>query len=402
MTKAPNYAALFARRSMGIRPGLDIVKRVHAALGHPCAGRPVAHIVGTNGKGSVAVMLEHLLRGRGRRTGLFTSPHLQRVSERIRVEGLEVSQSLLDASIEAVLAAEPDDLPRPLSFFEVLTLCTLLVFERVGVDVVVLEAGLGGRLDATRLVTPEVTVVTRIDLDHQAILGDTLAEIAAEKAGAMARGIPVITCDQDPEAMTVLEDHARALGCSLREVEPLSEAVGGFVGAPGRTNAALALVAAGVLGVFATREELLGAKAPGRFEVVPRSPGSIIFDVAHNEASVRALLDTLATLPPAPTLVVSAVSADKNANAIAGLLCGLPGATVWTVADPALELVALPRAEQTYALPELTQACEERLEAGFRVVVCGSHRLVGAMQRAFAGLPPDIDPSEGRDTVFGQ
>lgn len=387
---------------MGIRPGLDIVRKVYAALGHPCAGRTAAHIVGTNGKGSVAVMLEHLLRGRGRRTGLFTSPHLQRVSERIRVEGLEVSRSLLDASIEAVLAAEPSDLPRPLSFFEVLTLSALVVFERAGVDVLVLEAGLGGRLDATRLATPEVSVVTRIDLDHQAILGDTLAEIAAEKAGAMARGIPVITCDQEPDALAVLEDHARAQGCSLRVVEPLAEAVGGFVGSPGRTNAALALVAAGVLGVSASPEELLGARAAGRFEVLPRPPGSIVFDVAHNEASVRALLDTLGTLPPMPTLVVSAVAADKNANAIAALLCGLPGAAVWTVAAPELELVPLPRAEQTHALPELTQACQERLEAGFRVVVCGSHRLVGAMQRSFAGLPPDIDPSEGRRTVFGQ
>ncbi len=147
--------ALFERRTLGVRPGLIAVRGVFDALGQPGADVPAVHIVGTNGKGSIAAMAEHALRARGRRTGLFTSPHLQRVTERIRIDGVEVEDTVLEAAIGWVLQLEHDGLPRPLSFFEVLTLAAMVVFEQSGVDVIVAEAGLGGRLDTSRIVTAE-------------------------------------------------------------------------------------------------------------------------------------------------------------------------------------------------------------------------------------------------------
>ena len=152
MSGSPDWSRLFARRAMGIRLGLGAVRRAHAALGRPAAGRTAVHLVGTNGKGTTAHALAALLGARGLTVGRYTSPHLWSVTERVCVDDRPVSEERLWRACRAVLAvADAPDLPRPLSFFEVLTLAALLVFEEADVDVVVLEAGLGGRLDATRV-----------------------------------------------------------------------------------------------------------------------------------------------------------------------------------------------------------------------------------------------------------
>jgi len=199
------WEALFARRTLGVRLGLEIVEGAYAAMGRPAQGIPAIHVVGTNGKGSTAALAEHALRGRGLRTGLYTSPHLHRVGERVRVGGQPVDDERLRAHVEAVLRVEGGlSLPRPLSFFELLTLAAFDLLAAAGVDAMVVEAGLGGRLDATRLIEPRVVAVTSIDFDHMAILGDTIAKITTEKAAVMRPGVPTVSAPQRPEAEAVL------------------------------------------------------------------------------------------------------------------------------------------------------------------------------------------------------
>src|SRR5690606_24674953 len=195
------------------------------------------------------------------------SPHLQRVTERVHIDGQEVSDATLQGAIERVLAHETPDLPRPLSFFEVLTLAALWLFEAAEVDVVVAEAGLGGRWDATRLVTPTATAIATIGLDHQAWLGSTLTEIAQEKAAVMRANVPVITGSQDSEAQAVLESHARTVGAPLRVVDAWDRPPRGLRGSFQRANAAVAYAAAQVLEPAVRPEDLDGVAWPGRLEV---------------------------------------------------------------------------------------------------------------------------------------
>ncbi|MBL8946375.1 MAG: bifunctional folylpolyglutamate synthase/dihydrofolate synthase, partial [Myxococcales bacterium] len=206
--------ALFERRSLGIRLGLEAVTRAWEQLGAPCRGVPAVHVVGTNGKGSTSAMVDHTLRRWGRRVGLYTSPHLHRVGERVRVDGVAESDDALQAAVDRVLALEQSatSLPRPLSFFEVLTLAAWLRFAERGVDVIVAEAGMGGRWDATRICDARVVAIASIALDHQAFLGDTLAAIAGEKVAVARPGVPVFSVAQAPEVLAVLRAETTAIG----------------------------------------------------------------------------------------------------------------------------------------------------------------------------------------------
>ena len=193
--------ALFERRTLGVRLGLDAVRRVDAALGHPASGVPALQVVGTNGKGSTVAMLAALLRHAcDGPWGVYTSPHLHRVGERVAVAGRAISDAGLHAHVERIEEAERRVDVR-LSFFEVLTLSALLEFEAAKVSGMILEAGLGGRLDATRLRPASVVGIASIDLDHQEYLGNTLAEIAAEKAAVIEPGARAFTVPQASEAM---------------------------------------------------------------------------------------------------------------------------------------------------------------------------------------------------------
>lgn len=391
------YDALFARRTLGVRPGLVAVRGVFEALGRPAGEIPAIHVVGTNGKGSIAAMAEHALRKRGHRTGLFTSPHLQRVTERVRVDGREVDDTVLEAAIGSVLSVEgdPGDRGRPLSFFEVLTLAALVVFEQAGVDLLVVEAGLGGRLDSTRLVDAQAVAMGRIDLDHQAYLGDTLQQIAAEKAGVFRDRVPVFSVPQREAAWTVLERAAWAAPCPLRRPDPIPAPL---PGEHQRYNAAVALAAAAHLDRGVTPEDLDGAHWPARMERRPEGNGEWVLDVAHNPASMEALAICLSNLPPMDTRVVVACSADKDAVGMGMALQGV--GECWTVSDDSLGLCPLPGARLFESLddPELAASLHAHASGGGRVVVCGSHRLVGAAIGLWldegATQPPD--PSDPR------
>ena len=386
---------LFERRAAGIHPGIEHLRAIHRSLGSPSSGIPAIHIVGTNGKGSTAAMCEEALRRRGRRVGLYTSPHLVRVNERIRVLGEPVDDSELQAAVSRVLGHEPAAGPRGLSFFEVLTLAALLVFEEHRLDALVVEAGLGGRLDATRLVEAQAVVVTSIDLDHQQWLGDTLEEIAFEKAGVFRAGVPVFVGPVDPGPDSVLRRRATECGSPYRPVLSLAEAPPALPGDHQRSNAALAVAAAAVLDPQVVAGDAMGVRWPGRLERIDKGQGAVWLDAGHNPAAIAQVVETLGPqLDPARTCVVFGCTSDRPVDEMMSHLSVL-GPTWWVPVEAG---ATPPSAERTFAGPDdaaLLTALNERLQRGDVIVVAGSHRLVGPLRQWVLGRhTSSIDPTD--------
>ncbi len=296
--------------------GLERIRATLDVLGRPQDRLRFIHVAGTNGKGSVCAMIESALRADGRRTGLFTSPHLAEPTERIRIAGRPVAaERFADAFdrvhrvVEKLLEVGAIDLHT--TYFETVTAMAMLIFAEEGVDRVVLEVGLGGRLDATNIVTPELCVITPVDFDHEAFLGKSLESIAREKAGILKAGVPAVISEQRPEAARVLEDRAAELGIAVERTTDWQtrdldmDARGShFVLANGDDlriqcnlagehqvrNAVTAAVALLRLGVShrAIEAGIAAAEWPGRLERVREQP-EIILDGAHNPAGARAL-----------------------------------------------------------------------------------------------------------------
>src|SRR6516162_4884177 len=195
--------------------GLDRIERVLEELGRPQDRLRIVHVAGTNGKGSTCAMIESGLRAAGRRTGLFTSPHLAEPTERIQIDGRSIPAARFTAAFEQVHAAVERVLDMHTTYFETVTAMALLVFAEERADRVVLEVGLGGRLDATNVVAPELCVITPVDYDHEQYLGRSLESIAGEKAGILKRGVPVVVAPQREEARPVIEAHAAELGVAI-------------------------------------------------------------------------------------------------------------------------------------------------------------------------------------------
>ncbi|MCY1063411.1 Mur ligase family protein [Nannocystis sp. RBIL2] len=389
--------ALFARRSLGVIRGLEAVRAAHVALGEPGAGVPVVHVVGTNGKGSTSAMVAHALRRRGRRVGLYTSPHLHRVGERIRLDGVPLTDAAMELLVERVLRLEGPALPRPLTFFEVLTAAALLAFAEAGVEVMVLETGLGGRLDATGVVPATVTLMTPIDLDHQAYLGDTIEAIAGEKAAVMRDGAPVWSAPQQPAAAAVLRAAAAAHRVRLEFVEPLMRAPEGLPGEHQRVNGALALAGARFIDAGVTASDLDGVRWPGRCERVASGGGTVVFDAGHNPHGIAALVTWLEGQPHPGRALVFGCLADKDAPGMLAQLRRLH-APIWLVpAGPGgYDLAPLQTAETRLFLdgigPAFHAAWREHLAAGGELVVCGSHMLVGQLREEVLGEVADELP----------
>ena len=288
---------LYATQLTGIKLGLDTIRRLLDALSVDF-GRThtqVVHVAGTNGKGSVCAMLDAVCRAQGYRTGLFTSPHLVSFRERIRLDGRPIPETAVAERLTHLkqLAAS---LSPPPTFFELTTALALDWFQSQRAEVVVLETGLGGRLDATNALTPAVSVITGLDFDHTAWLGDTLAAIAGEKAGIIKPRVPVVSAPQAPEAAEVIARTAEAQGSLLRVVaEPIPSGWPlGLAGSHQRLNAALALAALDAAGIEAAeparRAGLAEVDWPGRFQRLEN--GQIILDGAHNPAAARRLAHT--------------------------------------------------------------------------------------------------------------
>ena len=421
---------LFPRFTGGVRWGLERTERLLASVGDPHLAYPVLHVGGTNGKGSVAAYLEAALRASGLRTGLYTSPHLCTFRERVRVDGAAVASTALLAAAERLWPALEAEDP---SFFEATTALAFDAFAAAGAEVVVVEVGLGGRLDATNVVRPRASVITNVALDHAEYLGSTLAAVAAEKAGILKPGVPAWTAAAAPEALAVLRARAWEVGAPLTEVggddlEEVRTSLEGtrfrmprtgwgdvalatpLAGAHQALNAALAVRVLDGLeeglrpDAHALARGLASTRWPGRLQVVERAGRPWIFDVAHNPDAMATLVASLDGLSlPRPRIALVGILADKDWRAMLGLLehaverlvlvlpPGAPRERRWDPAAAAGEV----RGTRVSVAPDLAHGLRLLDEAGEArsVLVTGSFHTVGAAL-ALLGLAPDgVDPA---------
>jgi dihydrofolate synthase/folylpolyglutamate synthase len=283
---------LFSTQKKGVKLGLENIYRLLDALDNPQRSLRFIHVAGTNGKGSVCAMLDSVLGAAGVRTGLFISPHLIRFNERIQVQGVPIDDESIVTGIERIRALI-DEEHHP-TFFEITTALALDYFRSRNVELVILETGAGGRMDATNVVTPLVSVLTSIDLDHQKWLGNTPAEIAFEKAGIIKPGIPVISTPQLLEVRPVIEQVAQERSTTITYVDsPIDDSLVGLPGSHQRINAAVAVEALRHVGIKMTstaiKSGLANAFWPGRFH---RIDNRIILDGAHNVSASKRLIQT--------------------------------------------------------------------------------------------------------------
>ncbi|MGE5707685.1 MAG: bifunctional folylpolyglutamate synthase/dihydrofolate synthase [Bacteroidota bacterium] len=391
----------------GIRPGLERIEALLDRLGNPHRGPRILHIAGTNGKGSVAAMLESILRAAGFRVGRYTSPHLVRYTERFLVDGKEVSASRFDAVLSEVektareIEGERDD---PFTEFELLTAAAFLLFAREMLNVWVIETGMGGRWDATNVVLPELSIITNVALDHAEVLGDTVEAIAAEKAGILKPGVPILT-GATGSALALIEKRASELGCPMLRPEGAEfvAADGGdqvfsyggkdyalsLLGTYQWQNAPLAIEAARLLRIpeRTIQEGLSTVRWPGRFEVWQDEEGrNWLFDGAHNPAGMQELLFSLEVFFPGEVFALFGALKDKEWP---GMLDALAQKAEVLYVTPDSMRALTPEAlwKQRPGFPACRTVLEglerAKREAGKRlIVVCGSLYLVGAARDA--------------------
>lgn len=269
---------------------LDRIVQALNQLGNPHLSiPPVIHVAGTNGKGSTIAFMRSILEGEGKTVHVFTSPHLVRINERIVIAGQQITDALLEELSLHVKATAPD-----LSYFEELTCIAFLAFSKIPADYVLLEVGLGGRLDATNIISPRVSVITSISLDHQDYLGATIAAIATEKAGIIKDGKPVVLARQPyPEVREIISSVAHQKKCRLIESQPLKNIELGLKGDHQYDNAATAICVAKILlGDKDYTPHLQAAYWPGRLQQLSKYP-DIWVDGAHNEDGIRVLTTEL-------------------------------------------------------------------------------------------------------------
>ena len=407
-----NLDYLFALEQFGIKFGLENIRAIVDSLGHPERAYETVHIAGTNGKGSVAAMVDAALRHARRRSARYTSPHLIDLRERFVIDGAPVAADALDEAIGDVrrridalrhigaLEVQP-------TFFEVTTAVAFELFRRAAVDIAVVEVGLGGRLDATNVVSPRVTAITSIAFDHEQYLGSTIREIALEKAGIIKPGVPVVVGPMSSEALEAIAEVARERGASLvRACDGVEWTT--VLRTPARDYGRVELALRGehqiANGVVAVRvleqlnvpaaaivEGLTHVSWPGRLDVRRLADGrEAILDAAHNPAGARALASYLKTLPGSPQPLVFAAMRDKDIDgmlrelvpAIGGLV--LTRASTRRAADPdavAERARVLAPALDVRAIASLPAALDAAWQISPRIVVAGSIFLLGDVLR---------------------
>ncbi len=360
---------------------LDRMFALMEELGNPQKKYPIIHVAGTKGKGSVAALCASALKAAGYKTGLYTSPHLWDYVERIQISGEPISHQQLIELVEKIKPAVAK-IPK-LTTFEITTALGLLAFAENDVSAAVIEVGLGGRLDATNIVTPKVSVITSLSYDHMAVLGNTLAEIAGEKAGIIKEGIPVVSAPQVEEALEVLKRVAKEKNSPLTLVgedvkfERLTSSLDGqslsirdelrhltinlqlpLLGSHQIENAAIAYAALKTSRIPISEEAIqqgfAQAKWPARFEVLHRTP-PVVIDSAHNRDSARRLRETLDEyFPEVPVILIFCALEDKD---ISGMLEEL---------KPRLECVVATQADHPRA-PSPEWTAEQVKKAGIAV-----------------------------------
>jgi dihydrofolate synthase / folylpolyglutamate synthase len=409
-------AFLFSLERFGMKFGLANIAALCAALGDPQRTFKAIHIAGTNGKGSVTAMVDAALRAAGHRSARFTSPHLVRLEERFVIGGEEVSPGALDRSAARVRRAaldlvESGGLECLPTFFECTTAIAFDLFRDAGVEIAVLEVGLGGRLDSTNIVSPIATAIVSIDFDHQAQLGDTIASIAAEKAGIAKPGVPMVCGRVSPEALAVIAGICAERGAPLiragddPELAARVDAIPlSLPGAHQRENALVALrlletidadAAQGVpIDAAARRQGLSTASWPGRLETIDHGGCRVLLDAAHNPAGARALADYLRAIAPGGVRLVFGAMKDKAVTDMLAALVPVVRTIVCTTAPgaramPSDELAAIAKSlgmvVQTVTDP--FQAVEEGCQCDRLVVVAGSIFLIGPVrERLLRGI----------------
>ena len=389
---------------LGMKFGLESMTKLMTALGNPHHRYPSVHIAGTNGKGSVTAMVAAALTAAGYRSARYTSPHLERLEERFVVDGREADPAELDHAIgrvrdavQALVAA--GELEASPTFFECATAAAFRLFASSGADIATVEVGLGGRLDATNVLEPLVCAITTVDFDHQAQLGTTIEAIAAEKAGIIKSGAPVVIGRLSPAAEVVVAAEAQRIGSPLmraHEAVALPEDVSPALAGPHqRDNAVVALAVLDALRACgftideaAARRGLESVQWPGRLERFRFRERDVLLDAAHNPAGARALGTYLEAAGwNGATLVFGAMS-DKDAHGMLAALVPHAGHVICTSAPTA-------RAAQAEALAEIAMACGARdievvedpaaaldraCTLTLPVVVAGSIFLIGALR----------------------
>ena len=407
-----NYAEalnhLHSLKAFGFQPGLDNTRRLAAAVGNPEAGLRFIHVAGTNGKGSTCAFIESMQRAAGRRTGLYTSPHLVRFGERIQVD----RQPIPDADLVRLVARLRDAAPKDFepSFFEFTTIVALMWFAERKVDVVVWETGLGGRLDATNIVTPLASVITSIGLDHTQVLGPTIGDIAREKAGIIKPGVPVVTSAEAVDALAVIRHRARELDSPCLVVDrTASERLTTPVSLPGphqRLNAATAAATCRLLRPILPCSDgqlaqgLAHTEWPARMQRIERDGRLWILDGAHNRDGVAVFRQALEEGFPGrrPTLVV-AMLRDKAWREMLADLASVAGRFV----------VAPVNSPRTVSAEEMKEALKEAgCNRPIRTVASGAEALKAVSADpfvAFTGslyfLGEILEQIEGKPTPDG-
>ena len=400
----------------GIRPGLDRMKQLLEEAGNPERSVPAILIAGTNGKGSTAATLSAILRAAGYRTGLYTSPHLVDLEERWRIDEAAVTSESFVAAVGRLeqCATAVGFLP---TYFEALTLLAFFIFEENSCDLSVLEVGMGGRLDATNVAEPVLSIITRIDYDHQEWLGNTIEEIAREKLGIARRGVPLVVSGQPDEVEVLMGQKCRELGCFMHlvseetRIDTFRTAVGGsafslstprghytlkspLVGHHQAENVSTAVRAAEILTErFPQIDEQAIVEGTGstiwrgRLESFDVAGRLVIVDGAHNPAGTKSAADFIASLPGPRALVFGALS-DKD---IAAMLLSLEGLFVRVfLTAPDSDRSAAPESligsvgcENVQVVSDSTEAITLALAAPgmTTVVICGSLYLAGSAIR---------------------
>jgi dihydrofolate synthase/folylpolyglutamate synthase len=397
---------LFGLEQFGIKFGLDNIRAIVARLGHPERSFRSVHVAGTNGKGSVTAMVDAGVRAAGYRAARYTSPHLMALNERFVIDGRPVADAAMISAISDVRTAvegllADGGLEVQPTFFEVTTAVAFELFRRASVELAVIEVGLGGRLDATNVITPEATAITSIAFDHQLYLGSSLGSIAREKAGIIKPGVPLVLGELDPEAAVVIEEIARANGAAIFRTAA-ADLHGERVGLPGehqRRNAAVAVRLLEVLngrGIAVTQDAihaaLTDASWPGRLDLRRLPDGrELLLDAAHNPAGAAALAAYLRSQAGPPLPLVFAAMRDKDvAGMFRALLPVVHSLTLTRAAnarsaDPtelARTARALAPALSIEVEPSLADALDTAwraaaLSPGPRIVVAGSIFLLG-------------------------
>ena len=412
---------MFSLQRFGIKLGLDVMRNILSGLDHPQNRFRSIHVAGTNGKGSVASMITAILQKAGFTAGLYTSPHLVHFNERIRINGSPVSNREVVAAYKAVQAVHSGD--REPTFFEFATAMALYAFGNRPVDWAVIETGMGGRLDATNMLAPDLSVITNISIEHREYLGSTIAEIAGEKAGIIKKASPVVTGVRQPDAIRVVEAKAAAMKALCyrqgRDFRCRRQADGRFnyygldhkwrglatplLGEHQVTNAGLAIASAEALirkGVPIeekhVRQGLIDTAWPGRLETVSEKP-HIILDGAHNLAAARNLGRYLQKhLADRRIMLVIGILDDKPYSGMLRAL--LPACRRTIITAPtigrAVPARTLADTAQTYmkdvrVIPQVPQAVRQAIKmTGPRdtIVVAGSLYVVGEAIQALQAM----------------